>query len=133
MHQFYIKAKKIALQTLADCNITNLPVNLIDIADYYHIILVPYSISQYVKKYNLYNLDGFSFYRNGHHIIYFNDNIHRLKVRFTVAHELGHCLLGHTKQLKHSNVQEVAANIFAVNILSSHTIPNAIENTNYKA
>ena len=100
MYQDYIKAKNLAMQVLTDCNITTLPVNLVNIADHYNIILIPYSISEYIKVYNLYDTEGFSFCRNRQNIIYFNDNRHTSKIRFTVAHELGHCLLGHTNQRK---------------------------------
>lgn len=126
MYQNYIKAKNLAMQVLTDCNITTLPVNLVDIADHYNIILIPYSISEYIKAYNLYNTEGFSFYRNGESIIYFNDNRHTSKIRFTVAHEIGHCLLGHIRNSKKSGkynyrsykkITETQANIFAIHLL----------------
>lgn len=122
MYQNYIKAKNLAIQVLKDCNITTLPVNLVNIADHYNIILIPYSISKYIKAYNLYNTEGFSFYRHGQSIVYFNDNRHTSKVRFTVAHEIGHCLLGHIKHSEYMSntykkLTETQANIFAMHLL----------------
>ena len=118
-NEYYIKAKNLATQVLNDCNMTTLPINLAKIADHYNIILIPYSISEYIKTYSFLNItEGFSFCRNGQHIIYFNDSINKSKMRFTVAHEIGHCLLGHISQRKKfSQYHEIAANIFATNIL----------------
>lgn len=122
MYQHYIKAKNLATQVLNDCNITISPINLVNIANHYNIILIPYSLSEYIKTYNLDNTEGFSLFRNGQHIIYFNDKRHKEKIRFTVAHEIGHCLLGHLKNsvqfnYKTKKLTETQANIFAINLL----------------
>lgn len=66
---------------------------------------------------------------NGVYYIYYNPNEHRNRQRFTIAHELAHHVLGHTKDGKHhfdgaqnyfsnvSSMPEKQANKFAIALL----------------
>ena len=70
--------------------------------------------------------DGFSFMLNGIPCIFLEKTENRARQRFTLAHELGHILLGHTEDQKLVNREpspnddpiEQAANVFASRLLS---------------
>lgn len=79
-----------------------------------------------------YNNDGYSgiaVIKNGVPRIYFNPIDHSNRQRFTIAHELGHHVLGHTKDGEMHrdnvesyssgtrNIQEIQANKFAAQLL----------------
>lgn len=113
MYTEYKKARDFAWKTLIDCSITVLPVNLIQIADHYNIILIPYSQSTVAQKLDL-KQDGFTLKRNGKYIVYYKDSYNQ-RARFTIAHELGHILLGHIDNP--DSVNEYSANIFARDLL----------------
>ena len=72
MYTEYKKARDLAWKTLIDCSITVLPVNLIQIAAHYNIILIPYSQSTVAQKLDL-KQDGFTLKRNGKYIVYYKD------------------------------------------------------------
>lgn len=48
--------------------------------------------------------------------IYYNDNMTRPRTRFSIAHEIGHIILGHGEYL--NPVKETEANYFASNLLA---------------
>lgn len=55
--------------------------------------------------------DGFSVERNGHWIIYYNDEINNFgRIKFTIMHEIGHFHLGHQDD---GEIEEQEANFFA--------------------
>lgn len=100
----YKIARDRAWQTLIETNVNILPINLKEIFNYYNIGLKTF----------INNTDE-AFIKNN--IIYFNKNYNIKRIRFTLAHELGHILLNH-ENLNHmihknNNVEEYQANIFA--------------------
>ena len=139
MYQMYKNSRDKAWEALIRCKIDSLPVNLMLIAKYYNIKVVKYSESKYVQELNIPDTDGFSLYKPilRKHIIYYNDNVENNgRVRFTIAHELGHCLLGHNIK-EHTNYRnseidnkddpsETAANVFARDILMPATVLHSL-------
>lgn len=123
MYHDYEIARNKAWETLIKCNITSLPINLATIARLNNITILKYSDS----KQNLTG-DGFSLNVNNVNVIYYNDKKPKTRIRFTLAHELGHCLLGHLKfgktynrnseiDFKGMDVYEMQANVFARDLL----------------
>ena len=139
MYQIYKNSRDKAWDALIRCKIDSLPVNLMLIAKHYNIKVVKYSESKYVQELNIPDTVGFSLYKPilRKHIIYYNDNVESNgRIRFTIAHELGHCLLGHNTK-GHTNYRnseidnkddpnETAANIFARDILMPATVLHSL-------
>lgn len=132
MYQDYKLARNKAWETLINCKITSLPINLATIAKLNNITILKYSDS----KQNL-SGDGFSLNVNGVNVIYYNDKKPKARIRFTLAHELGHCLLGHLKfgktynrnserDFKDMDVFEMQANVFARDILMPATVLHSL-------
>ena len=87
--------------------------------------------------------DGFSKLENGQKVIYFNDKKGtKQRRRFTIAHELGHCLLNHDlHKIKYRNseidlssdsIEEMQANVFARDILMPAVVLHFEKCLNYK-
>ena len=63
--------------------------------------------------------DGFTQTKDGVHIIWINDGIYRDRQRYTIAHELGHIVLGHfCKDDLPEEIREAEANFFANRLLA---------------
>lgn len=133
MYHDYKIARNKAWETLIKCNITSLPINLATIARLNNITILKYSDSK--KELSG---DGFSLNVNGVDVIYYNDSKSNTRIRFTLAHELGHCLLGHLKLGKTYNrnseldyadmdVYEMQANVFARDILMPATVLHSLD------
>ena len=97
----YEKARNKVWEAIIECNLTKLPIDLKSIYKHYGITAIPYS------KFNGWDLvkeeakdgDGFSIKINEKCFIVFNEkNVSRGRLRFTIAHEIGHILLGHLKK-----------------------------------
>ena len=129
-YHYYCIARNKAWEIISECNIRTLPIDLIQIVNYFDIKIIPYSRSVYVTTSDekIQNGDGFSRIENGENFIYFNDKkATKARRRFTIAHELGHCLLGHDlSKTKYRNsetgsnddpIEEIQANVFARDIL----------------
>ena len=106
-------------------SISALPVDPIEAAKAMGIKTVRYSDMCVIYKRSMtemYRLSrlGFSYAENGAPIIAVNENAcGERRRRFTVAHELGHCLLGHiTDGRKPTGVEERAADRFAADLLA---------------
>ena len=136
MYQLYKDARDKSWDTLIKCRINTLPVNLMVIARHYGIKIIRYSKSEYIKSLNISETDGFSFFKD-QPIIYYNDSKPYSRVRFTIAHELGHCLLGHLTDGKITNrinneadiytdPHEVQANVFARDLLMPATVLHSL-------
>lgn len=100
----YKIARDGAWQTLIETKVNILPINLKEIFRYYNIGLKSFI-----------NDTDEAFIKNN--IVYFNKNYNIKRIRFTLAHELGHILLKH-ENLNHTihtynNIEEYQANIFA--------------------
>lgn len=141
----YRKAENRARELLKESGINIFPVDLFSLIDWYNqthsleIAVKPFSwyIKRYrvsldfVKKYARSN-DGCSHYikESQQVIIFYNDFIrHTSRIRWTIAHELGHLLLGHLDDDKallfmsnftrsEYNKYELEANVFARELLA---------------
>ncbi len=111
-------AKDLARKILKECDIISPPVNLDTVIDNlngsYDIKSIPYHFRK--------NIDGINFNDNGVIVIAYNNAKHKHRQRFTIAHELGHILLRHTKgygifHLESKDINEKEANIFAAELL----------------
>lgn len=133
-YAYYKEARDKAWEVLIRCNITSLPVNLSTIANLNNIYVIPYS-SGYKPKST--SEDGFSFIKEDKIFIFYNDKKPLRRIRFTLAHELGHCLLGHLKFGKTYNrnsekdfdgmdIYEMQANVFARDILMPATVLHSL-------
>lgn len=133
MYQNYKRARDRAWETLIECDVNQLPVNLAVVANFYNISIIKYSQSN-----GTFVGDGFSTTVDGKLVIYYNDiNFPVRRQRFTLAHELGHCLLGHLKfgktynrnseiDFKGMDVYEMQANVFARDILMPATVLHSL-------
>ncbi len=146
-YEYYKIARNKAWKVLIECGINKLPLDLTKIINFYNIETRSFSNSNYVKtlNFNVQNGDGFSQIENGQKIIYFNDKKGaKVRRRFTIAHELGHCLLGHLKDnnktfyrnseidLPNNSIEEMQANVFARDILMPAIILHCTNCINYK-
>lgn len=129
---YYVDYKKVRNKTwevLLNCKINSLPVNLAAVAIQYDIKIIPYSSTSFVHalKQEALSGDGFSANVKDKKIIFINDRIsNNSRRRFTLAHELGHCILGHpldniqfrTNEFYDSKqALEAEANVFARDLL----------------
>ena len=130
MYQNYKKARDVSWKVILDCNIHSLPVNLNNVANHYGIKIVVYSNTSLLPALNdkAMSVDGFSAIIGEQKIIFINGcvgNKHRR--RFTLAHELGHCILNHPLdhilfRASEQCIFETEANIFARDLL----MPSAV-------
>lgn len=138
-YSLYQQARNLSWRVLRDCGVCQFPVNLGTICKHYKIKTIPYS------KFTLWSMvdphakegDGFSLKFENQYFIVFNDSIHHLgRTRFTLAHELGHILLGHVEEItfyrnneidSDTNEQETQANIFARDLLMPAAILAALD------
>lgn len=134
MYQNYKIARDKAWEVLIECGIDKLPLNLADIINHYGIYLIKYSDSDYISRHNC-NDDGFSKLIDNKPVIFYNDSKQQQRIRFTVAHEIGHILLGHINkgetchrntETDTSNAKEQQANIFARDILMPAVVINQL-------
>lgn len=129
----YQNARDAAWRILIDCNIDQLPVNLNTVCRKLKIRALTYgkntklieraSLSQAVHR-----TDGMTFYARETPIILFDEKMLPARAKFTVAHELGHIILGHVKPGNVTTVnrepqpndepEERAANQFAARLLA---------------
>lgn len=98
----YEAARQAAWQTLLDCNIDSLPVDLGAICRAENYYLSSYTsgtnlISALGLSGQLVGSDGFATIHNGRYYIFYNDANTYQRQRFTVAHEIGHIKLGHIR------------------------------------
>ncbi len=133
MYQNYKYARNRVWETLIECNLNQLPINLAVVANFYNISIIKYSQSN-----DTFTGDGFSTIVDGRLIVYYNDTDYPIsRQRFTLAHELGHCLLGHLKFGKTYNrnsekdfdgmdIFEMQANVFARDILMPATVLHSL-------
>lgn len=129
----YQNARDAAWRLLLDCNIDRLPVDLNTICRRLKIRVMAYGRSEtLIQRVNLgeavRSTDGLTFYMHKTPVILFDETTIPQRVRFTVAHEVGHIVLGHTKpgDITHVNrepqsgdaPEETAANQFAARLLA---------------
>ena len=139
MYEHYKQARDMSWKVLLECGITELPINLGNIADFYNIKVILYSdtnLTQLFQK-DVLSGDGFIANNNNEKQIYINDKINnRNRRRFTLAHELGHGVMNHDIGIVHyrnsendsqTDMQELEANVFARDILMPATVLAALD------
>lgn len=133
----YKQSRNLTWQILISHNITELPVKVSQICKAMRIRVISYSAGcktlTNFEDYAL-NNDGFTF----NNIIFYNDKCNVGRQRFTVAHELGHCLLhgGNGLYNREPNEQdnpiEQEANVFASRLLAPACVLWGLGVTNSK-
>lgn len=130
----YKHARDVAWQVLIDNNVTSLPIKVTAIARAYGLSCISYTqgkelIAGANLTHHAATTDGFLLRQGQRGIIFYNDQCSRQRCRFTVAHELGHWLLGHTlandtytvinrEPGAEDNPEEQVANVFASRLLA---------------
>ena len=129
MYDIYKEARNAAWQALIDCGINTLPVNLNTVAEHYGYDVMLYSLCPMVQilKPDAAAGDGFITMFNGNTVIFLNDQIKtKGRRRFTLAHEIGHGVLGdpldtvrfHNSEYDSDDPRETACNVFARDLLA---------------
>lgn len=119
----YRKATNMAYEVSAKMNPFRISADIFKIIDSYSNIAI-HSYTEIAAKFNM-SLEefvdsfsseyGFTISNHtGNYEIWYNDTLDTTKVRFTLAHELGHILLGHEKD---DEVSRKEASCFARNLL----------------
>lgn len=98
----YKNARNAAWKILIDCGVSELPVRPSAICKHYGLVLSDYQngvdsiellgLSELTKK-----TDGFCTVTKNHTYIFFDSALPSGRQRFTVAHEIGHLILGHVR------------------------------------
>lgn len=99
----YQKARNASWDCLIDCRIRQLPVSAFNIAGALHIKVGAYSWNAGMLRQKGYapllRASGFAYADpQGNMVIFYDDQAGEQQLRFTLAHELGHILLGHLGQ-----------------------------------
>lgn len=119
----YENIRNASWQCLIDCQITSLPIPISRICELYN--------GKVINNSDIHRLNGSESGRiyviDGYPYVVVNDNESVQRIRFTVAHELGHYLLGHLGSDKanlnreYENIkpiQETEADMFAARLLA---------------
>lgn len=129
----YQNARNASWKILLDCGIDRLPVDLNVIRERLDVRIASYEDAKtLIQKRNLSVLtaqtDGLTFYAGTEPVILYSEVCSPERIRFTIAHELGHIVLRHvapgsitTKNREPSprdSQQETAANQFAARLLA---------------
>lgn len=144
----YKEARDKAWELIFKYEINRLPVEVKQLCERMEIRLYTYHTgAELIKDYRLtpHTInEGFSTNINGHDIVFYDETIRpHTRKRFTVAHELGHIVLGH---VRHDSVacrsgvtlwnmgnqsepspEETAANIFASRLLAPACVLHALD------
>lgn len=120
----YQNVRNAAWQCLLDAGITELPVSVTKIAQHFDVTIVKNSVHGWLNP----SQSGISYQsESGEWLIVYDDSDSTGRKRFTIAHELGHILLGHPLREgeQHTRVfnkerpeVEKEADMFAARILS---------------
>ena len=118
----YKNVRNAAWQCLIDFDICKLPVNVVQITKMLGIKVVKNSIAKRLESYE----SGATLVQNEQWYIVYDDTQIKQRCRFTIAHELGHILLGHTlKNGRYARTfdtskpeEETEADMFAARLLA---------------
>lgn len=123
----YQSARDAAWRILLNCGVERLPVNLTDICRKLGVRVRKYADARGLPETAL-QTDGLTFYSWGKPVILYNQDKPPARIRFTIAHELGHLVLGHVAPGQRTTVNrepsptddpvETAANQFAARLLA---------------
>lgn len=129
----YQNARDAAWRILLDCHIDQLPVDLNVVCKVLGVRAVSYKVTkELIAERGLSGIveksDGLTFYAKDTPVILYNESCVMGRIRFTVAHELGHIILGHVSPGSVTTVNrepspgddphETAANQFAARLLA---------------
>ena len=139
----YKKARDASRKTLIRMKVCELPVKVSDICNLYGFVLRDYQAGKkLIEEFDLTSQskisDGFSTIRNYQYYIFFNPDMIAGRIRFTVAHELGHILLGHLRaegQVTPRNREpekgdapiEMMANVYASRLLAPACVLHSLK------
>ena len=123
----YQNASDAAWQLLLDCGVDRLPVNLSLICRRIGVKVYRYQAVKKLPEEALVT-DGMTFFYQGEPVILYDQSKTPERIRFTVAHELGHLVLGHVVPGQQTTMNreptpedspvETAANQFAARLLA---------------
>lgn len=137
----YQNARDAAWKVLLDCGISSLPVRPSEICRHYEWVLATYEAGAHIiDVLGLQRLpeetDGFCTISGNHTYIFYNDALPVSRKRFTVAHEIGHIVLGHVgngmatvqnrEPTGRENPLERQANQFAARLLAPACVLHAL-------
>lgn len=126
----YKSSRDLAWKIILEMGFTELPIKVSAICRKLGIEIRSYNkskllIEKYHLEYKTRKTDGFTLGINGRCIIFYNDSCSKQRNRFTIAHELGHILLGHVPQkgvylatFSKGSSLEQQANVFASRLLA---------------
>ncbi len=128
MYSDYTQARNKSWEILIKSGISQLPVNLKTISKHLNVSVIPYSkLGDDIFSDKITAGDGFTAaLLDGKKLVFINDAKDRKRMRFTLAHELGHVTLNHKLDpIAHRNsesddklsIPEVQANVFARDLL----------------
>lgn len=108
----YIRSK--TLEVYIECKVKSFPINCISLLKHYKLKCKKYSDLSTTKQEHCYLVSEDAFTLND--IVFYNDTVNSSRTMFTLMHELGHKVLGHTDYLNKQS--EIEANLFASNIIA---------------
>lgn len=129
----YQEARNAAWEMLIDFKISELPVKISEILEALKIPMITYADNaKAISKYKLEQIasesDGFTIRNRGKHVIFYDSAKPPERIRFTLAHELGHIICNHvgegavttrnTEPSENDSEDETQANIFAIRLLA---------------
>lgn len=137
----YKRARDLSWRVLLDTGTRELPVKISRICGAYGVTLRSYEAGEpLIRALGLDNQcgasDGFSVRSGGRYLAFYNGTQPPGRVRFTIAHELGHILLGHLGDGQHTVYnrepspedapEEHTANVFASRLLAPACVLHAL-------
>ena len=147
VYGLYKNARDAAWQLLIEHNITELPIDICRLFRELNIICLTYEKGRdLIREMNLETLarqDGFSVVFGAQFFVFYDEHIYpKERIHFTLAHELGHIVLGHHMQrgifcrFKHTGRnkriinrfarKEMQANVFASRLLAPACVLHAL-------
>lgn len=140
MYQNYKKARDAAWETLIRHGVSSLPVDVFSLCRGEGILLLSYSEARKNGLLSLFGnawrgTDGFAVFLCGRKLIFYRESCKPGRLRFTIAHELGHYALGDVSSVPtkrnrepsgYDNEIETRANLFAARILSPACVLHAL-------
>lgn len=120
-------------------DIRNIPIDCFEIASKMNVILKPFSrlsergLAEAMKIsedgfYILVDNEGVEPFKYSQWYIFYNDSMPKMRIRFTIMHELGHIVLDHTEM---SDLAEIEANFFASYALAPPPLVHEIHVEDY--
>ncbi|MBR3317986.1 MAG: ImmA/IrrE family metallo-endopeptidase [Atopobiaceae bacterium] len=118
--RYYIE--RAAEQLMEDMGLWRYPIKVMDVLQWMGVPLTPYSSFEKQERGEIMQAspDAFLAMRGSQSEVFYNDGICRCtRIRFSIAHEIGHIWLGHREQTPKN---ERSANYFAGYLLAPHPL-----------